>query len=199
MSELTLDELLLTREEVVIFDPMKPCFIFPIHPSVMALPIQVRTDHSIAASVLSDILPMYLEDLQGTNVPEYARRNFLEPVLAKKKALFPGIPKDAGRPALFYPQFLGERILYMLFSSGVGLYYAPPTGGDSARIDPLHFATSVSKAREYASEGFYEGRDSFAGRCHGWLTHDVETFPLAVVLRDWCICYHNELLRRALA
>jgi len=196
MPEMTLEDLLLTRDEVRIPNPSKPYFVCPIHPKILALPPEVREDVDIARSVFPDIYPWFLEDLLKPETPAYALV-FRERLLSGEITLFRGVPEGQGRP-LFLPSFFCQIICRMDLSTNVHVYYRPPDDPET-RINSGLFVTSPEKAKEYLGEYFHERGNSFSGNCHCWLTHNVEAYQASLVLRNWCILYHNELLCLALA
>lgn len=191
---MTLEELLLTREEVVIPNPDMPFFVCPIHLKILELPVEVRTDSTIARSVFPDIYPWFMEDLLRSEAPTYVLA-IRERLLTGERTLFRGVPGGKGTP-LFLPDFFNQVVCRMGLSRDVHVYYRPPEDVET-RINSNLFAVSLEKAREYCGESLHEMGDVFSGHCHMWLTHNVEAYQAAVVLRDWCILYHNKLLRLA--
>lgn len=199
--EVKWQELALTREEIPIFTKDQwpgrhPDFIVPIHPLVENLPEEIRFDRRYAEEVFDLVWDWTKEDVNRfINDPEkkvsFEEKECLERMIKEGKEHWRFEHFSPSQNLLLSAQCRGfDTIVFA--NRADNTTYLP--GGIMA---PHLVRFSREKIQEYSVGEVFEGEKSASFRSSAFLTHNVDNMIQAFLLRNWCIAYHNNLLRTA--
>jgi len=192
--------LALTREEipVISLDPWSsfhPVFFAPIHRLVLELPAEVRFNQRYAEKVFGQAWDWTVEDVERfisdpDNKIGDGESRYLEGMVGKGRGYWHF--KRFGRPQ--------DSLLLSAECHGLGTtvftchyHHLPPVWV------PSQVGFSEKKARAYSVAGeVSKGKHELSFRAPLFMTYNVDNIVQAFLLRNWCIAYHNRLLRIAL-
>ena len=191
--------LVLTQEEipVISLDPWSsrhPVFFAPIHQLVLELPAEVRFNQRYAEEVSDQAWDWTVEDVERfisdpDNKMGDGERKYLEGMVGK------------GREYWHFKRFgRSKDLLLSAECHGLGTtvfachhHHLPPVWV------PSQVSFSKEKARAYSvTDKVSEGKSELSFRAPLFATYNVDNIVQAFLLRNWCIAYHNRLLRIAL-
>ncbi len=182
-------------------------FVVPIYPAIMDLSEEVRFSTKLAldavASLQDDFIADLREERDQTEDPDTIKYYdyYLNALETQRRCLFP-TPEIRTEPFFFVNDWGPGRICRLGISNATHVYYTPPRGGfESSDIATWTFSGGVDKAKDYAAGPLRQraGSDTFSASCHAWRPHNAAAYPQALVLRNWCVCFHNLLLEIALS
>jgi len=187
------DFLALKREEIPIrhsgqYPDRNPIFVVPIHSEVFRVPLKVSLDEELAREIFDKIWPETVEDLENfiadpENKVSQDEEGFLGGLIADGREFwrFQGFYEAWG--VLLAPQCRPEATVFLCQPTGVSTSHE------------VNF--SLEKARAYG-ESFYARKGGAAFTCLVLSPKNLDNLMQAFLLRNWCIAYHNRLLKTAL-
>jgi len=207
-----LEDLLLTRDEIPIGGPILPTrpefshpgFVVPIHHSLRdAIPDDLKHDKGLAYSVLNDAIDWYTEDLtryykslgNDNSTQEWIKRAFMD-----------SLPEKQDEWNQFRSNLGGGWTVYMVLSQGflysLGLtvhchIYSDTGSFHHNSVNSFEAKMTKEKFIEYSIDGDVRDLDgNYFSDMYAWHTHNVDTIPEAIMLRNWAILYENKLLEQ---
>lgn len=194
-------ELALVRDEIFLitqdqYPGRSPTFVVPIHPLVVGLPEEVRFDRKYAERVFDLVWDWTTEDVERfINDIErrvgFEEKKDLERLIGEGKEYWRFKHFSSSQNLLLSTQCLESAVLAIRADDTAHL----PVG----ILAPHHVRFSREKINEYSVGEVFEKGEAISFPSSAFLTHKkLDNVVQGYLLRNWCIAYHNQLLKVAL-